>query len=420
MHTGALAGDPSPDDILGRLCQITEGAARDSDELPATFFENLQRFRQSLERSGKKTVSRQAIRLWQRGTAPSRTQAYDFLQQYLRRSRLQSDHSAQWSTGRHEAFVELDAILSNLITPVGKTERHDGIPNLPALDPLLVAALQGLTLASNNSKESETNSFFRGSALNEERDQSYYLLYRYSTNNGGIIKSFLAVQKPIKSLRNFHMFKHFIWGGEEPIYMSHIFRECEGFILRLQKAFYFLGYNYTVPVDKRRDPDLYRRERIAAKWSLNGIGMIAIEYDDVNASPGLFGGLTMTLAGVAQPIVARIAMLHLGTRQSLGRDLADHNVSLGEIPPHQLSQDLVSTVKQLNKIGCRRFGSVLDNYAIRSEWEEMGADKLATHILRMIDNTPSWELLNSKREGSNEKSEGQGAIETFGEGRPRN
>lgn len=235
------------------------------------------------------------------------------------------------------------------------------------------------------------------------------------------LKSFLVVQKPVKDLRKIFVFNHFVWGGVNASYTSHIFRECEGFIIKMAKAFYFIGYNYTVPADKRQEPEFYKRQRATAKWTPNGIGIIALEYDDVHASPGLFGGLTMTLAAMAQPVTSRIAMLHLGTKQSLGRIISDDIVVPGEMEPELLAEDLKITVGKLRQAGCRRFGLVLEGASSSAEWETKDSAILADRIKQMIDNTPAWEFSQYERSGRKKRRHSaRGAIETFGESRPRN
>jgi len=197
--------------------------------------------------------------------------------------------------------------------------------------------------------------------------------------------------------------------------MSHIFRECEGFILKLARSFYFLGYNYTVPVDKRQEPDLYRKERMTAKCSPNGMGALSFEYDDVLRSPGLFPGVTMTVGALAQPVIARVAMLHIGTRHLLGRELSDRDVAPSELPVADLARDLTETVSALKELGCSNFGMSIQQSLGAQRNSESRLSRVSESILEMIDNRPAWRRDERGRLGQ----AARGAIETFGSGRPR-
>jgi hypothetical protein len=379
------------------------------------FFDALVHYQGILARGGKKTVTRQAIRLWEGGAVPRRLNANDFLHSFLLQFR--ASKGTDWDKQRTEEFERLDVFLRNTREPLEDLPSSRSNVPLPALDPHIALTMQGLIRFSNRSEQSEANAFFRGSRSNDEQDQSYYLVYRYSTNNGSVMKSFLVIQKPLREVRRIHVFNHFVWSGQEISYMSHIFRECEGFVLKLAKSFYFLGYDYTVPVDKRREPELYRRERVSSKWLPNGISVLSFEYDDILRYPGLFPGLTMTVAGMAQPVIARVAMLHVGTRQLLGRAISDYQVAPSELAFKDVPADLQSTIKNLQDLGCRRFGITLDEHIHQTENDEELGRALASQILLMIDNFPAWE--NKKPAKKRGSLAARGAIETFGQARPR-
>lgn len=72
----------------------------------------------------------------------------------------------------------------------------------------------------------------------------------------------------------------------------------------------------------------------------------------------------------------------------------------------------------------RRRSTIVQN------WEKNGAPVLAERILRMIDNTPAWEIAQSVARpkggaakplprASRTRFVARGALETFGPGRPR-
>jgi hypothetical protein len=415
--TGVTPSDTS--NLLENICFITEGYRwaqeddADRDQANARFFDALVAFQGRLSRSDKSTITRQGIRLWQKGSVPARHAAFLFLREYLIWSKGKPS-AAEWSEERNAAFERVDSYLRGAISLGGVEDVFRPDDKLPTLDPIIASAFQGLTKISQSSTQSEENSFFRGTRT-EEQDQSYYLLYRHSTNYGDIIKSFLVIQKPIKGVRNSYVYNSFLRGGVSQGHLSHIFRECEGFIIKLVKSFYFLGYNYTIPADRRREPEAYKKQRVTAKWSPNGIGMLAFEYDDIHASPGLFPGLTMTVAAMSQPIVGRVAMLHLGTKQSFGRAVDDNLVMPDELKAGDVENDLVATIKRLKEAGCRRFGGVLDSFVAQADWEQHAAPLLSNRIVTMIDNTPAWE--QSNRQGHRRYA--RGALEIYGNSRPR-
>ena len=139
----------------------------------------------------------------------------------------------------------------------------------------------------------------------------------------------------------------------------------------------------------------------------------------------------MTIAAGHQPVVARMAFLHLGTRTSLGQKLSDRQVDLRELSAEELASDLKKTVQRLKKDHkCKTFGIHLQEAVSERNWETKGAQALAEHILRMIDNTPAWEIAQSsapakgaakkpRRRTNWAKFGARGALETFGPGRPR-
>ncbi|KRQ16336.1 hypothetical protein [Bradyrhizobium manausense] len=101
-------------------------------------------------------------------------------------------------------------------------------------------------------------------------------MYRYSTTRGNILKSFIVIQKP-RGQGHTDTFNHFVWPREEAKIKS--FRECEGFVLKFDKAFYFIGYNYEVKEIKRLYLGEYLKKRSSSKLNPNGLGLITTEYD---------------------------------------------------------------------------------------------------------------------------------------------
>jgi hypothetical protein len=200
-------------------------------------------------------------------------------------------------------------------------------------------------------------------------------------------------------------FNHFIWGGRKKEFAGHVYRECEGMMLAFDKSYYFLGYNYSVPADKRLYPREYARLRGAAKRNPNGMGLIAVEYDEVRRNPGIFSGVTMTLAAAHQPIIARIAFLHLGVRSRMGIEVTDSLVEPTELYKNDMAGDFRETFSRLRETGAQRFSPYLEARTQEAGWTRRGASALAKDICKTIENVPAWNLTNAV---------GHGALETFG------
>ncbi|AVT77473.1 hypothetical protein RPPS3_34110 [Rhodopseudomonas palustris] len=298
------------------------------------------------------------------------------------------------------------------------------------LDSAVIHRLGDLFRASRRNGRPVVTDLFRNGDHNDGADWSYFLVFRYSTNRGELLKSFLVIQSPDAEF-NGYGFNHFVWGGAKKGQNRYVFRECEGAVLTLEKAYYFVGYNYVIGADKRAaDPAVFENARVKAKAHPNGMGLLAAEYEEITRNCGLFSGVAMTLAAAHQPIISRLAFLHLGTKTSLGFDISDRDMQPRELSPKELVGDLKKTVKELRRRGGRVLGIQLQEAIAEKNWEKSGAEALAQKILGMIDNTPDWERSKdqaerSKRQGGRAiraarvKRVAEGAIETFGPNRPR-
>jgi hypothetical protein len=375
------------------------------------FFNDLQVYQQVQKRAGGDPVSVPAIRSWTNRRTPSvpkRAGAMRFLRGYL----LWID-----SKGLVAAGEKPRATLNALMLFLNRYEAETS----SALSPIVARAFQTLLVGSDRNPRPVDKDLFHDGSSKEPRDHSYFLLYRHSTNRGAVLKSFLVCQKPERELVDSYGFNHFIWGGRSSEFQSHVFRECEGLVIKLEKSYYFLGYNFSVPVDKRRDPDEYARQRHIWKKNPNGMGLISVEFDEIDHRPGLFGGLTMTIAAARQPIVARVVFLHLGTKGRTKIPITDFLVEPTELYPHKVADDLRQTIDRINTAGCERFGSHLDPLVRGSNWKRRGAFKLAREIVTMIDNVPQWEKKQRERDPANKirtrvgELTARGAIETFGQ-----
>jgi hypothetical protein len=410
--------DVSEDAVLEHIHFVLYGKPLEFG-IKSRFFKDLGIYQRALERAGDPTVSLPAIRSWLRdggsATRPTRTAAMRFLRGFL-----------LWMTANEPAVpAERKAVLEAVIRLLSRydTVASAATPSAAAgrsprdaakgLNPIIGRAFQNLLLASDRISRQVDRDLFRDSSSKEGPDHSYFLMFRHSTNRGAILKSFLVCQKPEPAVVNSYGFNMFIWGGQAPEFHGHIFRETEGLILKSEKSYYLLGYDFSVPVDKRRDPQEYGRLRPFYREHPNGMGLTSIEYDDIDQRPGLFGGVTMTVAAGRQPVIARVAFLHLGTSSRMGAKLSDHIVQPTELYDHQLSGDLRRTVERMQAAGCTRYGIDLEQRVQSRNWRRGGPSRLARRLTEMIANLPAWDQAQLEASES-ALPMGRGAIESYG------
>jgi hypothetical protein len=370
------------------------------------FFVELAAHAKTLENKGEPAVSPSGIRNWLRPVGQSKSpkrKGKTFLRDYLRWF-LTSPHVSQAASP--ESLWRIEQFLTRTL-PQPKTPA-------PPLDRVVATRMQHLFDVSSRNPRPVATDLFREGDPNDDNDSSYFLHYRHSTNWGSVMKSFIVLHKPDPKIFSHYGFDHFIHGGER-FKTGHIFRECEGAILKMQTSYYFLGYNFTVKANKQTEAALYARLREEAKEAPNGIGVTSVEYADIDADPGLFAGVTMTIAAEYQPLVGRAALLHLGTRSSLGCEIRDTDVDPMELDPRDLANDLKKMIDRLKAKGCERFGMHLQTLVNTKTWDRSGSRRLAQDILAMIDNTPAWEIQRGSKAGR-----ARGALESFGKKRPRN
>lgn len=245
----------------------------------------------------------------------------------------------------------------------------------------------------------------------------YFLTYRYSTTGGNILKGFLVVkQHPGTGFGRFR-FSHFIWGGPENI---HIFRETHGLMLACEKAYYFLGVGVSVSGDKR-DP-AFRRSReyreLRAEPPVQTFELSTIEYDEFELKEVVLSGLTMASAARHQPVVARLALLYLGTDRELSHELLDNEVVPTEIPFESWQEDLLTTLRRLTELGVAGFDRRLGFKKSGKHFDLAVIKKFAKRIETIIDNTAHWET-SGENDKANRDAKNAGAIESEGDGRPR-
>lgn len=376
------------------------------------FFRDLSAYQRHLTSAKHNTISTPAIRSWlaaTRRSVPKRLDAMKFLRGYV--SWIM--HRGQIAQDQEEAVATVQRLLSHYDEPdLVAPQSVNRAQGEEKLEPIIARTLQSIIATSNNNPRPVANDLFHNADSRAERDHSYFLLYRYSTRNGAILKSFLVCQKPERNVTTSYGFNHFVWGGTQPEFRQHIYRECEGLLLSFARSYYFVGFHYVVPADKRQDPDIYQEERRKSKRRPNGLGMIAAEYEDIHLRPGLFGGVTMTLAASGQPVLGRVAFLHLGTRSRMEIEVRDTDVEPAELRSRDLASDLKRVVDRLRRKGCKQLGLELQLRSARADWPRTGSAQLAKEIRGMVQNVPAWD-----DEERNAEERGLGAIEVFGHSR---
>jgi hypothetical protein len=418
-------------DLISELIFIRFGA-----ELTPSTCDELARdlitFQRALKKTTAETVTEQAIRSWlpKKGkhSDPKRASAMRFLSQYL----AWIDEKKQVPDARQSRLQTLDLSLRLYESPVAKNDTnfvaHDAGDQLASLkmrraDPLMVLATQVLIAVSTRNKRSEFDDFFRGADASASNDASYFLMYRYSTTHGNVMKTFLVMQKSNTAVRDSYVFNHFVWPG--PGSRNQSFRECEGLLLKLDKAYYLLGYNFQPKVNKRTYLSEYLKKRIAAKLNPNGIGIIAVEYEVIDADYGLIDGITLTLGAHKQPLTSRVTLLHLGTKTSLAVNLNDTVVQPTELEAgtsslaQVIGQDLLDTVARIKGLDAVRFSDRLEGSFRDKRW----GVGLAEEILSRISNTPAWETSDQNpatktKHRAKYPVSASGAIEVIGKMRP--
>jgi hypothetical protein len=384
-------------------------------------------FQRLASAKGKTNVTPAAIRNWlvPKGSPPTvsvpkRRDALEFIYEYLvwfkNKSRILSSESGDALT---QLLSYMDAVLNLRQDNNFKANiPFDESQKLFLNDTSIMAAVRAIVYASSKNTRSERDDLFRG-GKSEGIDQSYYVIYRFSTTSKLIVKSLIKINTP-NNQSDSYSFNHFVWcgrnapSGHQSVVKTPIYRECEGVIAKFETSYYMIGYNFTVPINRLANPSKYHELRNKKRERPSGIGVLAIEYESIRQNPGLFSGLTMTLAAHDQPIVARVAILHLGTESAFGRKIDDEIVLPGELKISELWEDTKLLIERLKTTRVVELAEHLQILSALPEWEENGSRVLADKILDMIDNMPA---------GPKKKQThlAQGALETYGsqDDRPR-
>jgi hypothetical protein len=258
----------------------------------------------------------------------------------------------------------------------------------------------------------ELEDFFYCSPRNlpfEQLDQSYYFLYRFAST-GRVIRTFVVFKRPQPQLVSSFTFVTFM--RSDPDRFSDWHRESEGLVSKWEWSYQLIGFSYRTNSIFVDDPEQNVAARRDAKKRPRHIELYAFEYAEIDLEPGLFSGVTFTSAASNQPVVARVAMLHLGTSSSLGKVLSHKEAKPRVFDPEELQNDLKESVKDLRDFGCSGFAPKLNAAATHPAWDNARSAALAKELLTMLDNTPAWERMHSP----SAEARGRGAIGSFTRG----
>jgi hypothetical protein len=349
-------------------------------------------------------ISRAAINAWCLGKSqPSRRKAFHFLQRYLKwlteREGFSSASSAR--------FKDIKDFLDQATGPDGPASAS----NSSSLSSYF--SITNLTSSLERHRESrrQLNDFFycsRRATSIHTSDESYYAMYRYSTT-GDIAKSFVVSEWPDE--RQGLLFKSFSEG--KPTAFSNHARITNGLVIPSSGFYQFIGHSCRSDkfISSESDEEL-NRPTLALE-------IMAFEYEAITRDGGLFPGIIMSMGHSNQPIVTRIAMLHIGTKDSLGVKISDLDVHPLELAASDFTDDLVQMIKRIEKLSPQKFAPRLHDAIGRQDWLTAGCQRMTNYILEMLDNsTPSGKFINSDGEQSHP---GHRALEPFSPyfGRPR-
>ena len=191
------------------------------------------------------------------------------------------------------------------------------------------------------------------------RERSYYVAYRCSTQPPEIVRTFLIIDGPELSGVGAFSFTH-VYEAQR----KKIKRITRGMLLGLEDAYYFIGASAKLlhGRDEKNRPRLDRT---------SGLKMIAIPETQARTNEQVPAGVYMSNSLNVQPIVGRIALLHLGYKSVVG-ELTDEAIRPGIVVS---SDKLADDIRGLTKI---------PNVSPQAE----DADELAKEILMRINNLP--------------------------------
>jgi hypothetical protein len=162
---------------------------------------------------------------------------------------------------------------------------------------------------------------------------SNYVMYRYSTKWGEIVKSFLTVLSPAINNFGYFSFVH-VYGAEE----EGARRISRGAVLGFQRSIYFIAGGGMIV-----DPD-------AGPSSLNrGFKAFAIPHSSFAPDQRLLTGVMLSNSLEWHPLVARFGMIHLGFTNE--RSVNDQTIGIRFLSRDDLAEDISGLCKLFNLKG---------------------------------------------------------------------
>jgi hypothetical protein len=381
-------------DDLARLCH---GGGRE------TLKEALVAYSQAM----KSPISRHSIEQWFAAdpTSPTKGKSRFFLHAFLLAA-----------CDRTNLTADMTAVYDRLLTLLTKPPRQKKAVTADETGLSETALEYGKLLGgvlldrTRRSDHSEVADFFYSSPQAPaagERDHSYYLLYRYAAT-GRVVKAFLVCKRPQATIPSYS-FLTFMRGDPQRYPEQH--RESRGIITKWENNSYlFLGFVYRMASDDVDDPEKNVEVRRAAYEKPHYMEMLGFDFEEIDNRHGLFSGLTFTIA-VSNPVITRVAMLHLGTVSSLGTSISHKEVGLKVLDSQDIAKDLRETVERLRRKKCKNFGRRLEVDSKASDWASVRSGEMADEILAMLDNTPAYESTLHEESRSKEFAS-RGAIGT--------
>jgi hypothetical protein len=374
---------------LGRIAKLRYGSS--SEASLAELRNELVRF---AERD-KYPISRAAVYNWfMRGARPKREKARTLIKRYL--SWL--SESGQISRSSVIADVELREFLGpGLLGP--------DVPFPGQAKAQVMSDLEAMVGGNAPPQRRVENDFFYCSrSSNLDQDESYYAMYRHSSLQDDIIKSLLVLRYDSQAGLSF--LRSSVASPDR--FLSDI-RQTRGSVFDLGGTYQFFGQIMRVT----EMPDRHAQFSLDVPTSRPlGIETIAFQQSAIAMNPGLFSGITMTIGHTNQPIAARVAMVHLGTRDWLGGRLDEFGIEPSYIRSKELVDDLFRMTEALGKHSSVVSGPAL--YRIVKKSERGGVrPRLGNQVLAMLNNIPSFDL--ARETADDESNSGRKAIEPFSE-----
>lgn len=152
---------------------------------------------------------------------------------------------------------------------------------------------------------------------------SNYVMYRYSTRRGEIVKSFLAILSPDVNDLGCYSFTH-VYGPAD----SNSRRISRGAIIGFQRSIYFLAGGGMI----------VERGSTVAPLS-RGLKAFGVPHSAFAPDHRLLTGLMLSNSLSWHPVVARFAMMHVGFSSRLG-DVTDESAGIRFFSAHDLQTDI--------------------------------------------------------------------------------